>query len=94
MNESVTARFAWFLCCRFRESTLGPEPQLVPGMNRLFSKLRIRPKVLLNFLAISLVSSLLYTLFSYTVHRREILEGIDRKLQATAHAMPHMLPPA
>lgn len=52
----------------------------------------IRAKVLLISSVANLVFTVCYTVYSYRIQKTEIIEGINGKLSAAAHALPMLLP--
>lgn len=58
----------------------------------LFKSLRLRSKVFLTFSLVSLLTSVVFTSYTYGLQRATILDGIDEKLKAAALAIPAFLP--
>jgi sigma-B regulation protein RsbU (phosphoserine phosphatase) len=58
----------------------------------MHKKLGIRGKVLLISSLANLIFSVCYTTYSYRLQKHEIIEGINGKLSAAAHALPMLVP--
>jgi sigma-B regulation protein RsbU (phosphoserine phosphatase) len=52
----------------------------------------LRPQLLLLLFVLNLVAALAYTTMLYSVHRREIIAGIDDKLATAVHAVHELVP--
>jgi sigma-B regulation protein RsbU (phosphoserine phosphatase) len=58
-----------------------------------FKKLTILERILILLLTVSLISSLLYMYFGYTINRNALINGIDKRLLITAETLNQLIEP-